>query len=391
MEDIDHRYYAAFFGDILEEFQKHGVTSSVGTILVGSSLLSIRKVIDEFYMAVKAMGNNNKTLVVVADFCFAGGMLNDIAQLYSVIRLRELDCAVCIQTSSASDTPSQGYFFTPLFYQLQRLSEEQLHELHTLCAQTDSVTMERMLAQCHQTPQLWGSNGSICAGSEGVIEVCGIRLFSGPKFFAFMAHAWLQHDCSLVPFHTWANNDNDVHAGKISMERFLFSDDKYGRKDFKDMLLDFSPRASKSYKVSIMGVKLLFDAEFNKPEAICGFRSPRWKHFGGEYFLLHIHFDEKDPFPGRPTFWKVINGVWDIARDSKGNNGTLIDEKRDARETTKTKDDGHFTLSDELVESIARYVEHHAQGAWSTKAKWNKACYGKNTIRNRNIILRESA
>lgn len=384
---IDHAFYSAFHSDLIEEFQKLGSACSVGKIIAGSLLLSVEELIIDFYKGVSTQKNKNKHLILISDFCFSGGVLEfQENTLVAIQELKKLDCFVYIQTSSSSTQSSRGYFFTPLFYQLQRLSADKYKELRRQFAATEPNVVRAMLESCHQVPCFYTSNDAV-SSAKSEISIHGVRMFRDPEFFAFMADAWQKQTHSLVPFSIRTDPSIATTGGEIGLERFPFTDAS-GEKHFADLLKDFSAAASHNYKVRIMGVLLFFDAKYNKPEAICGFRSPRWKasHIE-EFYLLHIHFDRGNPFPGLPTSWKVITGVWQTPRDTQNANGVLIDSELDA--TYGMRSAGNFAISDELIATIARYVDHHeGQGFWCSEVNWrHKKKVGQNTIRNRNVAL----
>jgi hypothetical protein len=71
-------------------------------------------------------------LILVVDACFSGHWIkNNIHELFNIPYIKDTNISITIQTATAEDQESYGYFFTPLFCILQAYPEAKLNDIIT--------------------------------------------------------------------------------------------------------------------------------------------------------------------------------------------------------------------------------------------------------------------
>ncbi|CAF1122156.1 unnamed protein product [Didymodactylos carnosus] len=258
-------------------------------------------------------------LVIVADACFSGNWIkNNLAEQFKAAYIKGTDISITIQTSTNGQLPSYGYFFTPLFVELQTLDEKTLadlaNEFTRLSKESKSPfstqLQERLRVEELPTPQFCYYE-TVCNSQKNdqmnyllpnprayenklYFTVHNLNFFVDSNFFAFLS---LRH----------MNNSLGPDISSLKLRPLLNRDEGQ----------QFLERLTRAKTIKIRGMKLKKFKD-NTPMCIAAVRSPDNKFQGkhilteiGEYWYhLHVHFDgvsnNRTPFPGKITHIKLV-------------------------------------------------------------------------------------
>ncbi len=194
-------YYSAGLAMFFMGQLERGSTSRVGKgDIVGFSILI--KAIDILIEFCSGQHGHNRHLVLIIDACSSGQWVRELEDCAEEM-VKGRGMSVTIQSAAQKKAVSHGFFFTPLFVKLQKLSAMELNNLVQSWERGDipSVPSDPDLQLPDQKPRFFSVSHQKIEGTEGyqhlmlkpgshpVVELNGLRFFTSGRFFNFFAKA----------------------------------------------------------------------------------------------------------------------------------------------------------------------------------------------------------
>lgn len=293
-----------------------------GQILAYKTLLTPDDFLNEFrktcyYRALDHDFDGRKPashIVLLVDCCYSGYWIDwlrsDARVCYSFKEyIGDTDISITIQTACDRSSNSHGYYFAPLFIQLQTLTTKELDDLisqyRQLTEQEQKYLDEKTIIQqsplfcsIHMNEKTIRKPMELKIGNEKfVFELHNLRFFTHGLFFKYFADKFRHLTFPL----DIDNDDNHVflplyrpilHPHPQNMDRIL-------RASIRGILLK-TDSYSKPLCIALINPRLTFEATDDN-----GFYQP-FDNRTRSFYHLHIHFNGADPYPGVITHPKLL-------------------------------------------------------------------------------------
>lgn len=315
-------------------------------VIFSSGFLSPEWVVELLRQRDDKYGSEN-TIVIVIDSCYSGSWKDEISASLDKSPLQ--NTRVLLQTASGPDEEAYGYYFTPLFRDLQDVPLADIAEID----KADLCDSPEVL----QSPQFYDSNPCGYDPNLGLptvdVEICGsrFRFFNQPNFFRKFAHRCV----SRVFSEARGIPDSDLSA--------FF-------------------KAFRTESIDILCFKLKKHSS-GKPLAFFLIRWLQNDHTS-RLFNLHLHFDRFD----KMNLTQVSHV--DVTRCPQSKEKYEFMEEESTKEYIRQKDKFWSDIQDSAMLSVCeKFVNEHGY-TWSDPVSWNMHDgHPTNTIRSRSAVFEE--
>ncbi|UJR34607.1 hypothetical protein I4U23_027383 [Adineta vaga] len=291
-----------------------------GEILAYKSFLSLNDFYSEFFLGMQMEEIKNLHLIIVADSCHSGHW-ERFSKTDAIIFDPDADLSITVQTASEMDTPSHGYYFTPLFINFQNLQQQELDILEDKFKSLTAKERDQLLKDVpvQQFPTFTHGRTDVSLISKNnrrpeegnhfriidpSTELAGklyltihkLRFFVDKWFFAFFAKLyynenWLGIDVSSLTRPILRGSNAKSFIKNLIKERRK----KLVIKGMKLTMYDDDGRLAVPTPACIVALKSKHDfADKAGPEK----EHECW-------YQLHVHYDGQNEFPGEITHLKV--------------------------------------------------------------------------------------